>query len=179
MKTLANNRSAAWLGAFGITVCVLATASIRAEEMTPQALVDRAEIEDLITRYYYNFGNENSESFANFYADDAELILGERHYKGREGIAEAYNRAGGGEDSPIRSAYSFNVTIGNPLIVVHGDTASAKLIFTEYLMDKPGEAPHLRTQGREYSTFVKVKGQWRYKTRQIMGGTKPPEGWKE
>ena len=102
MKPLANNRGAAWLGAFGITVCVLAAAAIRAEDMTPQTLLDRAEIEDLITRYYYNFGNENSESFPNFYADDAELILGET-----------------------------------------------------------------------------VKGQWRYKTRQIMGGTKPPEGWKE
>jgi hypothetical protein len=36
-----------------------------------------------------------------------------------------------------------------------------------------------RYQGKEYGTFVKVKGQWRYKTGQIAGGSEPPAGWKE
>jgi len=72
-----------------------------------------------------------------------------------------------------------SVTISNPLVIVHGETASAELIFTEYVMEKQGDEPRIRTQGREYATFVKVKGQWRYKTRQIKGGTEPPEGWKE
>lgn len=179
MKTLENRRSSAWIGAVGLAYCLaLAVApGARAQDATPQALVDRAQIQDLITRYYYNFGNENSESFPDFYAADAELILGDTHYKGRDGIAKAYSRAG--EDSPIQNAYSFNVTISNPLIVVHGDTASAQLIFTEFLMQKQGDEPRLRTQGREYSTFVKVNGQWRYKTRQIKGGTEAPDGWKE
>lgn len=149
----------------------------RAQDVNAQTLVDRAQIQDLITRYYYNFGSENRESFPDFYADDAELILGDTHYKGREGIAKAYAR--GDEDSPIQRAYSFNVTISNPLIVVHGNTATAQLIFTEYLMEKQGDAPSVRTQGREYATFVKVDGQWRYKTRRIKGGTEPPDDWKE
>lgn len=179
MRTLANNRNGAWLGALGVAYCLALAFSpaARAQDVTAKTLVDRAQIHDLITRYYYNFGNENPESFPNFYADDAELILGATHYKGRDEIAKAYQRAG--EDSPIQNAYSFNVTIGNPLIVVHGNTASAQLIFTEFLIEKQGDAPRVRTQGREYSTFVKVNGQWRYKTRQIKGGTEPPEGWKE
>jgi ketosteroid isomerase-like protein len=179
MKTSANNRSRMWLGALGVTYCLALASSptARAQDVTAQNLVDRAQIQDLITRYYYNFGNENPESFPNFYADDAELILGATHYKGRDGIAEAYRRAGG--DSSIQKAYSFNVTISNPLIVVHGNTASAQLIFTEFLIEKQGDAPRVRTQGREYATFVKVNGQWRYRTRQIKGGTEPPEGWKE
>jgi ketosteroid isomerase-like protein len=179
MKISANRRSTAWLGAVGIAYC-LALASgpaARAQDATAQTLADRAQIQDLITRYYYNFGNESAESFPNFYADDAELILGTTHYKGNDGIAKAYERAG--TDSPIQKAYSFNVTISNPLIVVHGNTASAQLIFTEFLMEKQGDAPRVTTQGREYATFVKVNGQWRYKTRQIKGGTEPPEGWKQ
>ncbi|HEX7080646.1 MAG TPA: nuclear transport factor 2 family protein [Gammaproteobacteria bacterium] len=179
MKTRTNNPITPWLRALGVTFC-LALAfgpAARAQDVTAQTLVDRAQIQDLITRYYYNFGNENPESFPDFYADDAELILGTTHYKGRDGIAQAYRSAG--EDSPIQNAYSFNVTIGNPLIVVHGDTASAKLIFTEYLIEKQGDAPRVIAQGREYATFVKVDGQWRYKTRSIQGGTEPPEGWKE
>lgn len=178
MKTFANNRSRAWLGALGIA-CWLALGSgpaARAQDVTAQTVVDRAQIQDLITRYYYNFGNENPDTFPAFYADDAELILGATHYKGRDGIAKAYARAG--QDSSLGKAYSFNVTISNPLIVVHGNTATAQLIFTEFLMEKQGDTPRVRTQGREYATFVKVNGQWRYKTRQIKGGTEPPEGWK-
>ncbi len=71
------------------------------------------------------------------------------------------------------------MTIGNPLIVVHGKTATAQLVFTEFVIEKQGEAPKLITQGKEFGTFVKNNGQWRYKTRQIKGGTEVPEGWKE
>jgi hypothetical protein len=179
MKTSRNRRTSAWIGAAALaySLALAFAPAAQAQDASLQALVDRAQIQDLITRYYYNFGNENSESFPNFYAEDAELILGDTHYKGRDGIAKAYSRAG--QDSPIQRAYSFNVTIGNPLIVVHGDTATAQLIFTEFLMEKQGDEPRVRTQGREYSTFVKVDGQWRYKTRQIKGGTKAPDGWKE
>ena len=168
-----------WLGVLGLAGC-LALASIpatRARDMTPKALSERAAIQDLITRYYYNFGKPNRESFADFYADDAELILGAKHFKGKDGITEAYKRAG--ENTSVEKAYSFNITISNPLIVVHGERATAELIFTEYLMQKGGDTPSIRTQGREYATFVKVKGQWRYKTRQVMGGTQPPQDWKE
>ncbi len=175
MKTFANR----WIGALGLAWCLalVSVPAARAQDMTTKALSERAQIQDLITRYYYNFGKAERESFADFYADEAELILGANHFKGKDGITKAYQRAG--ENSPIAKAYSFNVTISNPLIIVHGDTASAQLIFTEYLMEKQGDAPRVTTQGREYATFVKVKGQWRYKTRQIKGGTEPPEGWKE
>jgi hypothetical protein len=61
--------------------------------MTAQSLIDRQLILDQITRYYYNFGKVDRQSEESFYAEDGELILGTRHYKGREGIKQAYNRA--------------------------------------------------------------------------------------
>ncbi|HTY49963.1 MAG TPA: nuclear transport factor 2 family protein [Steroidobacteraceae bacterium] len=179
MKTCTDRLSLAWLAALGLACCLalLHAPAVLAQDITAQTLVDRAEIQDLITRYYYNFGIANPRSFTDFYADDAELILGTTHFKGRQGIEKAYGHSGG--SSPSRKAYSFNVTISNPLIVVHGDTATSQLIFTEFLIDKQGEAPHIRTQGREYATFVKVNGRWRYKTREIKGGTEPPVGWRQ
>ncbi|HEY6455314.1 MAG TPA: nuclear transport factor 2 family protein [Steroidobacteraceae bacterium] len=180
MKTVSKNWSLSWLGLLGVSWCLaLALApAVHAQGVTARTLVDRAQIQDLITHYYYNFGKDSPENFSDFYADDAELILGTTHYKGKDGIAKAYApRPGGG--GPAQHAYAFNVTISNPLITVHGDKATSQLIFTEFLMDKQGDVPHIRTQGREYATFVKVNGQWRYKTRQIQGGTKSPAGWKE
>jgi ketosteroid isomerase-like protein len=171
-----------WTGLVGIA-CWLTLATAHADEqITAQTLVDRAQIEDLITRYYYNFGREDAQNFADFYAEDAELILGTRSYKGREGIESAYGRAPANEnqDRPARPPrYSFNVTISNPLIVVHGDTATSQVIFTEYVIENQGDPLQVTTQGREYGTFVRTNDGWRYKTRQIVGGDDYPEGWEE
>jgi hypothetical protein len=145
--------------------------------ITARTLIDRAEIEDLLTRYYYNLGHSSPDSFAASYADDAELVLGANSYKGKEGIERAYKSAGG-TDSPQRRAFAFNVSISNPLIVVTGSTATAQLIFTEIIVDKQGDPPRVLVQGREYDWLVKAKGQWRIKKRQIMPGAQVPEGWK-
>lgn len=168
-----------WLGALLCGCLMAGSGAAGSQEVTAQTLVDRALIQDLITRYYNNFGRENAENFADFYAQDAELILGTRSFKGRDGILEAYGRAPGQKPRPPRQSYSFIVTISNPLIVVHGTTATAQLVFTEYVIDKQGEAPRVTSQGREYGTFVKAGGRWLYKTRQIAGGAEPPAGWKE
>ncbi len=157
--------------------------ALAAEEVNSKTVVDRLQIQDLITRYYNNFGRENPENFSDFYADDAELILGTRSFKGRDGILAAYGRGPAAANQPPRPPrpprYSFIVTPTNLLVVVHGDTATAQLVFTEFEIEKQGDPLKLTTQGKEWSTFVKVNGHWRYKTRQIKGGVEPPEGWKE
>ncbi len=175
--------------AFGLLLIALATSpAARAQDkMTLQTLIDRQQILDQITRYYYNFGKAEKQPETSFYAEDGELILGTRHYKGHEGIKQAYNRtpatpaAGAPAPAPAapRERLAFNVAIENPLIVVHGDTATSQVIFTEYRQEKAGDPMKFTTQGKEYATWVKVKGQWLYKTRQIASGSNPPEGWKE
>jgi len=198
-----------WAIALGLCCAALASApAAHAEDkMTAQTLIDRQLILDQITRYYYNFGKVDRQAQESFYAEDGELILGTRHYKGHEGIKQAYNRtpatppagaaaAAGAAPAagavpaaaaavpaaaaaPPRERTAFNVTIDNPLIIVHGDTATSQVIFTEYRQDKVGDPMKMTTQGKEYATWVKVKGQWLYKTRQIASGSNPPEGWKE
>jgi hypothetical protein len=181
MKTIANPLARALLSALSVACLALTISSgTRAQEVNAETLVDRLQIQDLITRYYNNFGRENAENFADFYAEDAELILGERHFKGRDGIMQAYGRAPGqAPRPPPPPRYSFIVAVDNPLIVVHGDTATAQLVYTEYVIEKQGDPVKVITQGKEYSTFVRADGHWRYKTRQIRGGTELPEGWKE
>jgi len=183
MKAIANSVGRALCCALSVACLTLTVSTAaRAEEVTVETLVDRLQIQDLITRYYNNFGRENGESFADFYADDAELILGERHFKGKNGILEAYGRAPGqAPRPPPPPRFSFIVAVDNPLIVVHGktNTATAQLVYTEYVIEKKGEQAKVITQGKEYSTFAKVDGHWRYKTRLITSGTALPEGWKE
>ena len=187
-------RQATVRAALGLCCGALASApAARAEDkMTAQSLIDRQLILDQITRYYYNFGKVDRQSEEGFYAEDGELILGTRHYKGKEGIKQAYNRAPAAPQpaaaagaaavvaaAPPRERTAFNVAIENPLIIVHGDTATSQVIFTEYRQEKLGDPMKMTTQGKEYATWVRVNGQWLYKTRQIASGSNPPEGWKE
>ncbi len=161
--------------AAGLMLALAPAAGAQESTVTAQTLVDRAQIEDLLTRYYYNLGHASADSFSRFYADDAELVLGPNSYKGKAGIEGAYKAAGA--NSPGRGRFSFNVLLSNPLVVVHGDTATAQLIFTEVVIDKQGDAPRLLTQGREYDNLVKVGGQWRFQKRQITPGAQEPPGW--
>ena len=195
-------RQATVRAALGLCAVALASApAARAQDkITAQSLIDRQMILDQITRYYYNFGKVDRQAEESFYAEDGELILGTRHYKGKEGIRQAYNRApatppagaaapsavapGAGAApaaaaAPPRERTAFNVAIENPLIIVHGDTATSQVIYTEYRQDKVGDPLKFTTQGKEYATWVKVNGQWLYKTRQIASGSNPPEGWKD
>ena len=144
---------------------------------TAQTAIDRAEIQDVLTRYYYNFGKAEGNSFTTYYTDDAELVLGPSRYKGKDAIAGAYKAIGAGPTNPAANRFSFNVIMTNPLIVVHGDTATAQLIFTEIVMDTATAPPRLLTQGREYDNLVKANGTWRFTRRQIVAGTTPPAGW--
>src|SRR5215467_6484299 len=194
MKLNSIRHAGVWAAALGLCCVALAsTPAAHAEDKTTaQSLIDRQLILDQITRYYYNFGKAERQGEESFYAEDGELVLGTRHYKGREGIKQAYNRAPAtppadaaagaaptAAAAPPRERTAFNVTIDNPLIIVHGDTATSQVIYTEYRQEKVGDPRKMTTQGKEYATWVKVKGQWLYKTRQIASGSNPPEGWVE
>ena len=161
-----------WLGLICLTLFCSSIA--QAEEITLETLIDRQKVQDLITRYYYNFGG-TPESFANFYVENGELILIGQSFKGREAIARAYTFPGG--EAPKN--FSFNSLISNLLITVKGDTARAQLVWTENVVQKERDPVQQPFQGREYSTFVKKDGKWLYVTREIKGGTEPPDGWRK
>jgi hypothetical protein len=161
----------------GLALALAAGTPALAQTVTAASLVDRAQVEDLLTRYYYNFGKAGGESFGTFYTDDAELSLGKTIYKGRAAIEGAYKGLANA-DIPQRKSFSFNVLMTNPLIVVHGTTATARLIFTEIVIDKQGDTPRVLTQGKEFDHLVKVGGSWRIARRQILGAEQgPPSDW--
>jgi len=152
-------------------------ASAQGTALTQQSLADRAAIEDMLTRYYNNFGGDVESSIGDYYAEDGEMILGQNHYKGIEAIKGAY--AAVPADAPQRKAFALNILISNMLVTVHGDTATARLVFTETTTEKEGEAPKLLVQGREFDHLVKRNGRWLIAKRQIMGPKGIPEGWQD
>ena len=183
-ETTVNKRSIDEIRALGLSALALGAclalvqgpaAAAESHRLTARAAIDRAEIEDLLGRYYWNFGNNASESMTSFYTKDAELVLGPKSYKGQAGIESAYSSVP--KDVPQRKSYSFNVLPGNLLIAVHGDTATAQLVFTEVVIDKQGDPPRILTQGREFDHLVRQDGEWLIQKRQIMGAADKPADW--
>lgn len=197
MTVVSLRRQLAPWAAAALLCCIVMTSTpaIAQDTMTAQSLIDRQLILDQITRYYYNFGKETKAPESSFYAEDGALILGTRRYEGREAIQSAYG--GGARPAPAageapapsaaaageaatapRERIPFNMTVDNALIVVHGDTATSQVIYTEYRPEKKGGPVRMTVQGKEFATWVKVKGQWLYKARYV-GLSEPPAGWKE
>ena len=187
----------ACVAAAGLCCIVMTgTSAIAQGNMTVQTLIDRQLILDQITRYYYNFGKETKVPESSFYAEDGALILGTRRYEGREAVQSAYG--GGARPAPAagaapasgaapaagtppaapRERIPFNMTVDNALIFVHGDKATSQVIYTEYRPEKKGGPVRMTVQGKEFATWVKVKGQWLYKERYV-GLSEPPAGWQE
>jgi hypothetical protein len=166
--------------------CIITTSTpaIAQDATAVQALIDRQLILDQITRYYYNFGRETKIPESSFYAEDGALILGTRRLEGRQAVQSAYGGgarpapAAGEEPAAPRERIPFNMTVDNALIVVHGDKATSQVIYTEYRPEKKGGPVRMTVQGKEFATWVKVKGQWLYKERYV-GLSEPPAGWQE
>jgi hypothetical protein len=172
-------KTLALMGAAVASLVLASAATVRAQDVnfTSQMVIDRAEIDDLLERYYANFGKAEGEAFSSFYAPDAQFVLGAKSYKGQDEIAGVYKGIGTSGQSPSAGRFSFNVLLTNKVITTHGNTATAQMIFTEIVMDTATAPPRLLTQGREYDNLAKINGHWRFTKRQIAAGTKPPEGW--
>ena len=167
------------LGGLALSLAMAGLTPVRAEAPVDamQTLADKAEIGELVTRYYYDLNHGGGAHFADYFTDDAELVTDADSFKGRAAIEAAFDVAE--KTTPARKVYALEVLLHNPLIVVHGDTASARAIFTEAAIDKQGDAPHITIMGREYDRFVKRDGKWRFVKRQITMKPAVPADWQE
>ena len=95
-----------------------------------QALADRIAIEDMVTRYYGNFGKQDAaDDFGAFYTEDAVFDVNGIVSTGREAIEAFYTDTGDDEEAPAAQG-TFHMMISNPVIDVNGDTASAQFMWT-------------------------------------------------
>ena len=140
-----------------------------------QALADRIAIEDMVTRYYGNFGKQDAaEDFGAFYTEDAVFDVNGIVSNGREAIEAFYTDTGDDEEAPAAQG-TFHMMISNPVIDVNGDTATAQFMWTGVMNTGIQERPLLFEQGREYDELVKQDGEWRIKKRVVIADSGLPD----
>lgn len=141
-------------------------------------LADRVAIEDMVTRYYGNFGKADAaDDFGAFYTEDAVFDVNGIVSNGREAIEAFYTDTGDDEEAPAAQG-TFHMMISNPVIDVNGDTATATFFWTGVMNTAIDERPVLWEQGREYDQLVRQGGEWRIKKRVVIADSGLPERYK-
>lgn len=130
--------------------------------VTMKTLLDRVQIEDFLTRYYYDLSVGKAHELAEYFTEDAVLDVDGVIAKGHKEIAKLYERPEGSAPPPAeRKPYRrHNMLLTNPIINVEGNVATAHVIWTGVMNEGAGKPPTLTEEGREYTELRKVKGKW-------------------
>jgi hypothetical protein len=174
MKTLATRdilRAALW-GAAVVLLQPLQSVGAQPRSATPETLLDRIVIEDLMVEYYTKLTAEQRHDIGDIFAEDAVLEANGLVLRGRNAIQRLYDTA---RDPRIVPGSTYNMLLGNPRITVNGATATMDCIWTGVISDTVGATPRVLEQGSEHSEFVKRDGRWFITRRTIasQGGLPP------
>lgn len=137
-----------------------------------QALLDRAEIEDLLTRYYSGLDAGDPEGLGRFFDEDAELDVNGLKARGADQIANLYRSVAA--DKP-RLVGTFRMLLSNLVIEVDGDEARAQMLWTQTLNDTIKGPPRLIEQGREFDLLARRGGRWRIIERVVVADSGMPD----
>jgi ketosteroid isomerase-like protein len=144
--------------------------------VTMETLLDRIQIEDFLTRYYYDLSVGKAHELAAYFTEDAVLDVDGMVAKGHAEIAKLYQRPEG-PSSPAATAQRRrgHMLLTNPIINIEGDIATAHVIWTGVTNEGVGKPPSLYEQGREYTELRKIKGKWLITRRFISSDSGLPD----
>lgn len=142
--------------------------------VTAETLLDRIQIQDFLTRYYYDLSIGKAHELAEYFTADAVLDVDGTVARGHKEIAKLYERPAGSQPAP-KGYRRGNMMLTNPIINVEGNLATAHLLWTGVMNEGVGKAPSLYEQGREYTELKKVNGKWLISRRFISSDSGLPD----
>ena len=172
--TYARLRHVACGTAAAFLLLISLTAPALAQQVTMETLLDRIQIEDLLTRYYYDLSQGKSHELSEYFTEDALLDVDGTIAKGRDEIAELYG-GGAARKADAAPRPQNHMMLTNPVIEVRGNRAMAHVIWTGVSNSGIGKPPAVTEQGREDSELIKVEGKWLIKRRYISSDSGLPD----
>lgn len=143
--------------------------------VTAETLLDRINIQDFLTRYYYDLSVGKAHELAEYFTADAVLDVDGTVAKGHKEIAKLYERPAVSDAAKPKGYRRGNMVLSNPIINVEGNVATAHLLWTGVMNEGVGKAPSLYEQGREYTELKKVNGKWLISRRFISSDSGLPD----
>ena len=148
--------------AFVITTTILLMSlaqPVLAQQITQETLLDRIQIEDLLTRYYYDLSQSNAHELSEYFTEDALLDVDGTIAKGRAEITKLYQRPAPDPKQPAPApGRRMHMLLTNPIITIKGNTATTHVIWTGVMNEGIGKLPQIVEQGREDTEVGKQNG---------------------
>ena len=120
-----------------------------------EQLLAAREIEDLISRYCIAFDDQDWETFADLWAEDAAFVVGDTAFEGRETMLEFLTTC-------LPEGYASKHMISRPLVELESDTrarARTDVVWIAANFENTIVA-------RYVDTFVKLDGRWLFQRRE-------------
>jgi hypothetical protein len=162
--------------AVAATILLLSsTQPVLGQQVTMETLLDRIQIEDLLTRYYYDLSRTNAHELSAYFTEDALLDVDGTIAKGRAEIAKLYQNPAPDPKQPAPApSRRMHMLLTNPIITIKGNTATAHVIWTGVVNEGIGKLPQIAEQGREDTELIKQNGKWLIKRRYITTDGRMP-----
>ena len=162
--------------AIGMTILFMSLMQpVLAQEVTMETLLDRIQVEDILTRYYYDLSRSNAHDLSEYFTEDALLDVDGTIARGRAEIAKLYQSPEPDAKQPAQApSRRMHMLLTNPIITIKGNTATAHVIWTGVMNEGIGKLPQVVEQGREDTELVKQNGKWRIKRRYITADGRMP-----
>jgi len=133
---------------------------------------DRAEIEDLMSRYLFAIDYDDWDAYVATFAPDGELEFASGTSKGRPAIRDMVAKFAVGigkfyhteDGKPAKLRH----VILQKVIRVEGDHAWARSLWLEMANHGPGDTMKMGTYGIYEDTLKKVDGQWLFAKRRVL-----------
>ncbi len=150
---------------------------VQAQQVTMETLLDRIQIEDMLTRYYYDLSMNQAHAMSEYFTEDAMLDVDSTIANGRAEIEKLYGppKSDAKKNEPKVSKPHNHMLLTNPVIEIKGNTAQAHVIWTGVMNPGVGKAPSLTEEGREDTELVKINGKWLIKKRYISSDSGLPD----
>jgi len=114
------------------------------------------EIRQLYARFIDAAWRQDGKAYAELFAEEGEWKLASKHFKGKEEIGKAF-------EFLLGFAKKVQMIVGQPILEVDGDTATARTSCTE--ITKMPDGSSVLAIGIYYDRFVKVDGRWLFRWR--------------
>ena len=148
---------------------------VLAQQVTMETLLDRIQIEDFLTRYYYDLSLGNAHELSEYFTEDALLDVDGTIARGHAEIAKLYQRPEPDPNAPPAEPRGRgHMLLTNPIIEINGNTATAHVIWTGVMNQGIGKLPYIFEEGREDTELVKLNGKWLIKRRYITADGRMP-----
>lgn len=138
-------------------------------------LMSRVEIEQLISDYYSCRDpqcRQRHPSEGSFYTPDGVNNVNGYIATGLQAIDAQYRYVATQEVLPRGK---FDMMITNLVIAVHGDSATARDMWTGVSSLTPESTPQFVEMGHEYVELVRVDGRWFFKKRHVISDAGLPQ----